>query len=110
MHIAPRSRGDSFQPLSADTLMPLLTGREMPLLGLGTWQLKHQTVESVTCALESGYRMIDTSGDYHTQRGIGEALRASGVPREAVYLVTKVEETDDSYAALRTNLAELKLE
>ena len=110
MHIAPRSRGDSFQPLSPDSLMPLLTGREMPLLGLGTWQLKHQTVESVTSALESGYRMIDTSSDYHTQRGIGEALRASGMPRESVYLVTKIEETGDAYAALRANLAELKLD
>jgi 2,5-diketo-D-gluconate reductase A len=110
MNIAPRSRGETFQPLSLDSTVPLVTGREMPVLGLGTWQLKHQTVDSVARALEAGYRMIDTSGDYHTQRGIGDALRAKGVPRESTYVVTKVEETDDAYAAVRTNLAELRLD
>ena len=53
----------------------------MPVLGLGTYQLKHHTVESMTQALEAGYRMFDTSGDYHTQRGIGEALRNCGLSR-----------------------------
>ncbi|HEU4779438.1 MAG TPA: aldo/keto reductase [Steroidobacteraceae bacterium] len=88
--------------------MRLPSGREMPVLGLGTYQLKHHTVEAVTQALEAGYRMFDTSGDYHTQRGIGEAIRHSGVAREEIYLVTKIEETDDSFAATRDNLAELK--
>src|SRR5688572_22033438 len=91
MNIAPRSRGDAFQPVSLDSTVPLLTGREMPVLGLGTWQLKHQTGDSVARALEAGYRMVDTSGDYHTQRGIGDALRTHGVPRDSTYVVTKVE-------------------
>jgi diketogulonate reductase-like aldo/keto reductase len=80
----------------------------MPVLGLGTYQLKHHTVEAVMQALEAGYRMFDTSGDYHTQRGIGEALKRSGVAREEIYLVTKIEETCDSFAATQANLAELK--
>src|SRR6188508_1066940 len=84
------------------------SGREMPVLGLGTYQLKHHTVETVTQALEAGYRMFDTSGDYHTQRGIGEALRNSDLPRESMYLVTKIEETDDAFEATRANLAELR--
>jgi len=110
MNIAPRSRADFHQPLSADSNVPLLSGRQMPALGLGTWQLKHQTVDSIAQALEAGYRLIDTSGDYHTQRGIGDALRASGMPREAVYLQTKVEESGDAYEAVRTNLTELRLD
>lgn len=110
MNIAPRSRADLYQPLSADSNVPLLSGRQMPALGLGTWQLKHQTVDSIAQALEAGYRLIDTSGDYHTQRGIGDALRASGTPREAVYLQTKVEESGDAYEAVRTNLTELRLD
>jgi len=110
MNIAPRSRADFHQPLSADSNVPLLSGRQMPALGLGTWQLKHQTVDSIAQALEAGYRLIDTSADYHTQRGIGDALRASGSPREAVYLQTKVEESGDAYEAVRTSLAELRLD
>ncbi len=110
MNIAPRSRADLFQPLSAESNLPLLSGRQMPVLGLGTWQLKHQTADSVGQALEAGYRMIDTSGDYHTQRGIGEALRAAACPRESVFITTKIEETGDPYEAVRTNLAELRLD
>jgi 2,5-diketo-D-gluconate reductase A len=110
MNFAPRDRADAYQPLSLESSVPLLTGREMPVLGLGTWQLKHHTVDTVTRALEAGYRMIDTSGDYHTQRGIGAALRANGFARESIYVVTKIEETDDAYSALCANLAELKLD
>src|SRR6185369_1293090 len=90
MNLAPRSRADRFKPLAPDSNVRLLSGREMPALGLGTWQLKHQTVDSVAQAIGAGYRLLDTSGDYHTQRGIGEALRAAGCPRESVFLVTKV--------------------
>jgi 2,5-diketo-D-gluconate reductase A len=110
MNLAPRSRADRFKPLAPDSNVRLLSGREMPALGLGTWQLKHQTVDSVAQAIGAGYRLLDTSGDYHTQRGIGEALRAAGCPRESVFLVTKVEESGDAYEALRTNLAELRVE
>lgn len=80
------------------------------MVGLGTWQLKHQTADSVARALAAGNRMIDTSGDYHTQRGIGEALRANDIPREFVYVVTKVEQSGNAYEALRTSLAELRLD
>lgn len=88
----------------------LHTGTQMPALGFGTWQLRHHTAETVFQALEAGYRLIDTSGDYHTQRGIGEALRGFGCNRDDVFVVTKIEETDDAYDATRRNLAELKLD
>lgn len=88
----------------------LHTGRRMPVLGAGTWQLKHHTADTVSQALQAGYRMFDTSGDYHTQRGIGEALRSHAAPRDQIFVVTKIEETDDAYEATRRNLAELRLE
>jgi 2,5-diketo-D-gluconate reductase A len=93
-----------------DFSVRLLSGNEMPVIGLGTWQLRHHTSETVLQALEAGYRMIDTSGDYHTQRGIGEAIRTFGCPRESLFVITKIEETDDAYEATKRNLAELKLD
>lgn len=81
----------------------------MPVLGLGTWQLTKDTTGTVEAAFRLGYRMIDTSGDYGTQPGIGEAIKRGGLERERIYLVTKVEETDDAYEATQKNLDELQL-
>ena len=97
-------------PHSAASSVRLHTGRRMPVLGFGTWQLKHQTTETVLQALQAGYRMIDTADDYHTQRGIGEALRSFEAARNEIFVVTKIEDTDDAYEATRRNLAELKLD
>src|SRR4051794_12869378 len=88
----------------------LASGRRMPVLGLGTWQLTLDTAGTVGHALDLGYRMIDTSGDYGTQPGVGEAVRRSSVPRAEIFLVTKVEEDDDSYEASQRNLDELGLD
>jgi 2,5-diketo-D-gluconate reductase A len=88
----------------------LASGNRMPLLGLGTRELNHQTVDTVCSALELGYRMLDTSPQYHTQRGIGDAIRACGFERHEIFVITKVEPHDDSYAALHRHLAQLRLE
>jgi 2,5-diketo-D-gluconate reductase A len=64
-------------------------------IGLGTWKLTNDTAEAVDGALEAGYRMIDTAVDYGSQAGIGAALREGLVPREEIFVVTKIEETDD---------------
>jgi len=53
--------------------------------------------------------MIDTSGDYGTQPGIGEAIKHNELDRERIYLVTKVEETDNAYEATRKNLNQLQV-
>jgi 2,5-diketo-D-gluconate reductase A len=82
----------------------------MPVLGLGTWELTDNTAGTVGRALQLGYRMIDTACDYGSQAGIGEAIRRSGLDRESLYVVAKVEETDDAYAATRKYLAEIGLE
>lgn len=96
--------------MDLQTTLPLHTGNRMPVLGLGTWQLTHDTAGTVARALELGYPMIDTSSDYGTQPGIGEAVRRTAVARDAFYLVAKVEETDDAYAATGAYLAELGLD
>lgn len=98
------------QQVPYEATLNLHTGAVMPALGLGTWQLKHHTAATVLQALEAGYRMIDTSADYHTQRGIGDALREFDGDREDVFIVTKIEDTDDAYEATRRNLAELKID
>jgi diketogulonate reductase-like aldo/keto reductase len=70
---------------------PIGDGLAMPLLGLGVWQVAEglQTRRAVGWALEAGYRHIDTAQAYGNERGVGEALRESGVPREDVFLTTK---------------------
>ncbi len=97
-------------PSRAVDTVPLASGNRMPVLGLGSWMLTSHTAERVTNAIALGYRMVDTSGDYLTQGGIGRAIRASGMPRDELFIVTKVEEDDDGYDATRKNLDELKLE
>lgn len=96
--------------IDLQSTVTLHTGRKMPVLGLGTWQLTDNTPAAIQNAIKLGYPMVDTSGDYGTQPGIGEGLRRAGIDRSEIYIVTKVEETDDAYAATRKNLAELGLE
>lgn len=79
----------------------------MPIFGLGTWQLTDDTADRVATAIVMGYSLIDTSGDYGTQPGVGEGVAQSGVPREQIYLVSKIEETDDAYEASQKNVGEL---
>jgi diketogulonate reductase-like aldo/keto reductase len=93
--------------MNNDATVTLHSGRAMPVLGLGTWQLNNDTAGTVEEALRLGYRLIDTSGDYGTQPGVGEALRQTDLDRADIFLVTKVEEYDDAYEASRRNLDEL---
>ena len=88
----------------------LRTGRPMPVMGLGTWKLKEHTAETVLKALSAGYRMIDTSGDYGTEPGIGEAFKKGEIGRHQYYLVTKVEEDEDSYDSTVKNLEKLSID
>lgn len=82
----------------------------MPIIGLGTWNLKIDTAGTIEFALRLGYRLIDTSGDYGTQPGIAEGLKRSGLARDDFYIVTKVEEDEDAYRATKKNLRELDLD
>lgn len=100
----------SARPTSPSDTVPLRTGRQMPVLGLGTWQLTDDTAGTVDAAIGFGYRLIDTSGDYGTQPGIAEALRRTDVERDQLYLVTKVEEDEDAHQATRDRLRELDVD
>ena len=82
----------------------------MPLMGLGTWELTVRTVETLCNALELGFRMIDTAPGYHTQRGIGDAIRACGFERDAVFVVTKIDPREDAYSAIRKSLGQMRLD
>lgn len=93
--------------LDAASTFRLNTGRTMPVLGLGTWQLTHDTAGTIAAALKLGYPMIDTSGDYGTQPGIAEGVKKAGVARGEYYLVTKVEEDEDPHDSLHKSLREL---
>jgi diketogulonate reductase-like aldo/keto reductase len=96
--------------LTLDSTRRLRTGREIPVLGLGTWMLTSHTRDMVANALRLGYRLVDTSGDYHTQAGIGEAIAELAPPREEIYVVSKVETDQDTYQATCKNLDELGLD
>lgn len=88
----------------------LRTSREMPVIGLGTWQLHNNTADAVKNALDLGYRMIDTSGDYGTQPGIAKGLNLSRKSRKDYYIVTKIENYEDAYESAKKNVKELKIE
>jgi diketogulonate reductase-like aldo/keto reductase len=64
-------------------------GMQMPVIGFGTSQLGN-CGEIVATALKVGYRHIDTAWKYGTEKGVGEGMKASGVPRQDIFLVTKV--------------------
>lgn len=71
--------------------IPLSNGVKMPRLGYGVYQVDPTTCEaSVREALEVGYRAIDTAQAYHNEEGVGRAIKGSGLPREDIFLTTKV--------------------
>ncbi|TCN41771.1 diketogulonate reductase-like aldo/keto reductase [Kribbella orskensis] len=69
----------------------LSNGAEIPLLGLGVWQVEDgpETERAVAWALEKGYRLIDTAQAYGNESSVGRAIRSSGIPREEIFLTTK---------------------
>src|SRR3954466_10277689 len=69
----------------------LCDGNEIPLLGLGVWQVPEgpECEQAVRWALELGYRHIDTAQAYGNEASVGRALRASGVPQDEVFITTK---------------------
>ena len=69
----------------------LNSGYEMPIYGIGTYSLlDEECVNSVQAALENGVRLIDTAYMYHNEESVGEAVRNSGIPREEIFVITKL--------------------
>jgi len=70
----------------------LNTGAKIPAIGLGTWQSKPNEVKNaVEAALKAGYRHIDTALAYGNEAEVGEGIKASGVPREEIWITTKLD-------------------
>ena len=88
----------------------LNSGYEMPVMGLGTYSLSdEECYNSVTALLQAGGRLIDTAYMYHNEASVGRAVRESGVPREEVFVVTKIypSQFSDAEAAIDEALRKL---
>lgn len=99
----------------------LSNGVEMPMIGYGVYQVDPAECERcVSDALRVGYRMIDTAQAYHNEEGVGDAIAKSGIPREELFIVTKIwisnygyekakASIDESLRRLRTDYIDLML-
>ena len=89
----------SEKKLSIDSRVSLSDGNSMPLLGLGTWaaQPGGETRDAVAFALETGYRHIDTAKMYGNEQDVGEAVRQSSIPRQEIFVTTKLWDSDQGY-------------
>ncbi|MER5305928.1 aldo/keto reductase [Streptomyces lasiicapitis] len=94
----------------------LNNGLEMPLLGFGVYQIPpEQTEQAVTEALAAGYRLLDTAAAYGNEEAVGRAIKSSGVPREELFVTTKlwiqdVPAEENTERAFETSLAKLGLD
>ena len=87
--------------LSIDTRVTLNDGVAVPLLGLGTYQIASggRCERAVAHALKRGYRHIDTAALYNNEADVGRAVRSSGLAREAIFVTTKLWNSDHGYDA-----------
>jgi len=92
-------------------LIPLNSGTSIPQLGLGIWQTPDEDAERLVryAIHEAGYRHIDTAAAYGNETGVGRGMRTSSVPREEIFLTTKLWNADQGYdRALRAFDASLE--
>ncbi|WON76453.1 2,5-didehydrogluconate reductase DkgA [Serratia sp. UGAL515B_01] len=94
-------------------IIKLHDGNLMPQLGLGVWQASiEETAFAVSQALEIGYRSIDTAAIYQNEEGVGAALQSASIPRNELFITTKLWNDDqhDPQAALENSLKKLRLD
>jgi diketogulonate reductase-like aldo/keto reductase len=96
-------------------VVTLNNGVQIPQLGFGVWQVPDtETAAAVGTALEAGYRSIDTAAIYGNEKGTGAAITASGLPREELFVTTKLWNSnhghDRTLAALDASLEKLGLD
>jgi len=100
--------------LTIETKLTLNDGHLIPQLGLGVWQSRAgATCEAaVLAALEAGYRHVDTAAMYGNEESVGVAIRSSGIPRENIFVTTKLWNSDhgNPERALDTSLRKLKMD
>jgi len=93
----------------------LNSGDQMPLLGLGTWQLRDQEcVDSVKMAVEIGYNHIDTADGYDNHQAVGKGIKESGINRNKLFITSKIKPENLHYEDIKADaqrfLDELKIE
>lgn len=90
--------------------LTLKNGVQIPQIGFGVFQIPaEQTKQAVLAALRAGYRLIDTARAYGNEAEVGEAIRESGIPREEIFITTKLWLSDFSYdGAMRATKASLE--
>ena len=94
----------------------LWNGVEIPVLGLGVYKAKdgEEVVTAIHNAFEAGYRLIDTASFYHNEAGVGKAVKTANIPREEIFVTTKVWNDDHGYdntlKAFEKSLSESGLE
>lgn len=87
--------------------MTLKNGVEIPQLGLGTWFIEDDKVaDAVKTAVELGYRHIDTAQAYGNECGVGEGVRTCGIPREELFVVSKVAAEHKTYEEAKAGIDE----
>lgn len=114
--------GRNFVELMEDLLMNIMkniilnNGIEMPILGFGVFQVTDlaECERSVLDAINTGYRLIDTAASYMNEEAVGRAIKASGLPREELFITTKLWIQSDGYEgtkrAFATSLKKLQLD
>ena len=87
--------------------MILNNGEDIPTIGYGTWLIDQKIAkESCLKALKAGYRHIDSAQAYGNEVGVGEAIRESGIPREEIYLTSKVAAEIKNYEEAKASIEE----
>ncbi|MDW7656438.1 MAG: aldo/keto reductase [Bacillota bacterium] len=76
--------------MNIKTTVLLNNGVKMPILGIGVYLAGENTESAVTCALRTGYRLIDTAATYGNEKQVGNAVRNSGIPRDEIFITTKL--------------------
>ena len=83
----------------------LNNGVKIPKLGLGTWFIEgDKASDAVREAVKSGYRLIDTAQAYGNERGVGEGVRTCGVPREEIFVTSKVAAEHKTYEQAKAGI------
>lgn len=86
----------------------LSNGVPIPKLGLGTWFINNKDVaEAVRQAVKLGYRLIDTAQAYNNEAGVGEGIRTCGVPREELFVTSKIAAEAKSYADAKKAISDI---
>lgn len=87
-------------PMNTQPMIRLNNGTAIPQLGFGVFKVPaDETAEAVSRALAAGYRHIDTAAMYQNEQGVGRAIAGSGIPREELFITTKLNNDAHGYAA-----------